>query len=363
MVVFVSSVRLGLEAERDALPGLISALGYEPKRFEDFTALPVPPRQACMEGVAAADIYLLLLGERYGDRMPDTGIAPTEEEFNAAVRKGIPVIVMLKAGVTMEPDQAAFARRVGNYQSGRFRDSFTSPTDLLTKVAGALRGLGQSPSHVNIEQLDQPVAVPWLAETGRSLPGRGTYSTTLEVHLIPIGASRLPAARLEEGRSQLISVGRKTSLFGDESAVSTGADIETVWAAVQGRGSAGSGIRLARSGAVSLWCELPRDSMGSLLSAASLTEHLATLIRTGAAILSPGSSVAVTAGLDPVAMAAEGDPSDLGKRTHATISQFATGGSIRLAPEAVVRQEQLEVAAKDLAYEVATRLIQAFRTG
>jgi hypothetical protein len=62
-------------------------------------------------------------------------------------------------------------------------------------------------------------------------------------------------------------------------------------------------------------------------------------------------------------MAAEGDPSDLGKRTHATISQFATGGSIRLAPEAVVRQEQLEVAAKDLAYEVATRLIQAFRTG
>src|ERR1700732_1651947 len=232
MVVFVSSVRLGLEAERDALPGLISALGYEPKRFEDFAALPVPPRQACMEGVAAADIYLLLLGERYGDRMPDTGIAPTEEEFNAAVRKGIPVIVMLKAGVTMEPDQAAFARRVGNYQSGRFRDSFTSPTDLLTKVAGALRGLGQSPSHVNIEQLDQPLAVPWLAETGRALPGRGTYSTTLEVHLIPIGASRLPAARLEEGRSQLISVGRKTSLFGGESAVSTRADIENVWAAV-----------------------------------------------------------------------------------------------------------------------------------
>ncbi|MDP9225118.1 MAG: hypothetical protein M3P18_14985 [Actinomycetota bacterium] len=38
MKVFISSVRRGLEAERDALPGLLAALGHEPKRFEDYSA-------------------------------------------------------------------------------------------------------------------------------------------------------------------------------------------------------------------------------------------------------------------------------------------------------------------------------------
>jgi hypothetical protein len=362
MVVFVSSVRRGLEVERDALPGLIRALGHEPKLFEDFTALPVPPRQACLDGVDVADVYLLLLGERYGDAMPDTGIAPTEEEFNAAVRKGIPVIVFRRSGVAMEPNQTVFAKRVEDYQAGRFRDSFSSPTDLLAKVAAALRQLHESPAAVTIQQLDQPVPVPWLGETGRSLPGRGTNSTTLEVHLIPVESPRLPASALEEGRGQLISVGRRTLLFGEEQAVNAGSDTETVWAAVQDRGSPGKGIRLSRSGVVSIWRELARDSLGSLLSIESLTDDLVAAIRIGAVVLRPSTMVALTAGLDPVAMAGEGDPGQLGKRTQATISRFATGGFIRLPPEVALPQPALDRAAKDVAQELAVRLLQAFRS-
>ena len=44
MKVFISSVRHGLDAERDALPGLIAALGHDPRRFEDYTAQPIPSR-------------------------------------------------------------------------------------------------------------------------------------------------------------------------------------------------------------------------------------------------------------------------------------------------------------------------------
>lgn len=361
MIVFISSVRRGLEAERDALPGLISALGHEPKRFEDFTALPVPPRQACMDGVGEADVYLLVLGERYGDRMPDTGIAPTEEEFNVAVRKGIPVIVLQKAAVEMESDQAAFAKRVEGYQAGRFRDSFSSPADLLAKVVAALRAVAESPTTVTLQPLDQPVTVPWLGETARSLPGRGTLSTTLEVHLVPVGAPRLPASTLEDGRRELVSVGRRTSLFGDEQAVNTGGDTESVWASVQHHGSPGAGVRLSRSGVVSLWKELERDSLGSILSISSLSDDLGAIIRVGAAVVRPTSLVAVTAGLDPVAMAAEGDKHDLGRRTHATMSRFASGGSIRLSPEAALQSRQLVDAARDVARELAIRLLQAFR--
>ena len=37
LVVFLSSVRRGLEQERDNLPALIQAIGHECKRFEDYT--------------------------------------------------------------------------------------------------------------------------------------------------------------------------------------------------------------------------------------------------------------------------------------------------------------------------------------
>lgn len=42
MRIFISSVRKGLEEERDALPGLIRALGHTPVLFEDFTAQTTP---------------------------------------------------------------------------------------------------------------------------------------------------------------------------------------------------------------------------------------------------------------------------------------------------------------------------------
>jgi hypothetical protein len=66
MRVFVSSVRKGLEEERDALPGLITAVGHTAVRFEDFSAQNEPSREACLKGVAESDIYILILGPRYG---------------------------------------------------------------------------------------------------------------------------------------------------------------------------------------------------------------------------------------------------------------------------------------------------------
>jgi hypothetical protein len=74
--IFISSVRSGLELERDALPGLIRALGHEPVRFEDFSAQAVPSRQARIEAVESSDAYLLLLGPHYGTTFPETRFQP-----------------------------------------------------------------------------------------------------------------------------------------------------------------------------------------------------------------------------------------------------------------------------------------------
>jgi hypothetical protein len=112
--IFVSSVRRGLEEERDALPGLISAIGHTPVRFEDFTAQPLPSRGDCLAGVATADAYLLILGPNYGYRCPDTGQSPTHDEWVAAQSAGIPRLVYRKQGVTFEAEHmtvAAILRR------------------------------------------------------------------------------------------------------------------------------------------------------------------------------------------------------------------------------------------------------------
>ncbi|MET8030791.1 DUF4062 domain-containing protein [Streptomyces avermitilis] len=62
MRIFISSARKGLEEERDALDGLVRALGHTPVRFEDFSAQTTPSREACLKALETADACLFLLG-------------------------------------------------------------------------------------------------------------------------------------------------------------------------------------------------------------------------------------------------------------------------------------------------------------
>jgi uncharacterized protein DUF4062 len=139
VIVFISSVRRGLESERGYLPSLLQASGYEARRFEDFSAQPSPSRDACLAGVEAADVYLLLLGEHFGEPLPDTGKAPTEEEFTVAKRRGIPILVFRKTGIDPGERQRDFIARAGDYQQGRFWKEFGDNGQLAVVVLQALR--------------------------------------------------------------------------------------------------------------------------------------------------------------------------------------------------------------------------------
>ena len=133
--------------------------------------------------------------------------------------------------------------------------------------------------------------------------------------------------------------------------------------AAQGRAASPTGVRLSRSGAVSIWRQLRADNLGTMISAESLTADIAELVRAGAAVLRSQTPVAVTAGLDPVGMAVEGDTRELGRRTTASISTFAMtgGGSLRLAAEVAAPAAELGRVATDIARELAVRVLQAFR--
>src|SRR4051812_14464769 len=109
MKAFISSVTAFLKEERNALPAFLQVADHEPLRFEDFSAQDRSSREACLRGVDAAEVYLLLLGPKYGDLLPDSGKAPTAEEFTRARQRGIPILVFNKdVDEPDEPAQAAF---------------------------------------------------------------------------------------------------------------------------------------------------------------------------------------------------------------------------------------------------------------
>lgn len=145
MRIFISSVRRGLEEERDALPGLIRALEHDPVMFEDFTAKSFPSRDACLQGVDSSDAYLLLMGEKYGDPLPETGQSPTHDEVVRAKHNGIARLVFVKSGVDMEPRQRELLDQLQAYSTGVFRGSFAYTTDLMTQVTAAVRDLENQP--------------------------------------------------------------------------------------------------------------------------------------------------------------------------------------------------------------------------
>jgi hypothetical protein len=140
--VFVSSVIGGFEAARQAAREAVESMGMRPAMAEMTGARPQSPQHALLGEVADADIYLLLLGARYGEP-GSSGISPTEEEFEEAKRHNKPIVI-LRQDVAMEPAQQEFLRRAGGgWEEGSLWDRFTDERDVGLKVVRALTDVRQ----------------------------------------------------------------------------------------------------------------------------------------------------------------------------------------------------------------------------
>ena len=139
--VFVSSVIEGYGDYRQAAYEAIELMDDRPIMAEHFGARPCSPGDACLTEVGQSDVYLLLMGARYGYKTPD-GISVTHAEFREAKATGKPILALIE-DVEMEPEQAAFRSEVEDYQTGVFRDTFVGPTEAKEKVIRALRRLEQ----------------------------------------------------------------------------------------------------------------------------------------------------------------------------------------------------------------------------
>lgn len=147
--VFVSSVMTGYEEYREAARAGIRQARCDAVLAEDFAAQGTSSRNACIDGVQSADALVLLLGPRYGWVAP-SGRSATEEEYQEAIRRHIPILVFVQDGISREPDQQGFVTKVEDYIHGHFRKSFQSPDDLrrLVKEAVMERDLEAVPQHL-----------------------------------------------------------------------------------------------------------------------------------------------------------------------------------------------------------------------
>src|SRR4051794_2978374 len=95
--IFISSVMRDFGDVRLAARQAVESLRQHPVMAEDFGAQPHSSQTACLEGVRASEVYVGIYGGRYGS-VARSGVSATEEEFNEARRRGLPILCFEQGG-------------------------------------------------------------------------------------------------------------------------------------------------------------------------------------------------------------------------------------------------------------------------
>ena len=154
-IVYLSSTRLDLSAERDAVTAALQKAKHDVRH--SYRASPEPVVKACIADVEASDVYLLLTAKRYGSRPPldnAEDLSITELEFRAARAAGKPVIALFQDNPVWEHTDYAKKDAVAIEKLERFHadvqktvtwDHFANTeqlnTAVLTGVTEAIRKL------------------------------------------------------------------------------------------------------------------------------------------------------------------------------------------------------------------------------
>jgi hypothetical protein len=104
---FVSSVMAEFEAERQAAVEALREVGLRPVIFEEFGGRDADPEQAYLSEVEASDIYIGILGKRYGKQLK-SGFSATHAEYIHAKQHGLRIAIWAMAAPDREGHQRSF---------------------------------------------------------------------------------------------------------------------------------------------------------------------------------------------------------------------------------------------------------------
>jgi hypothetical protein len=148
--VFLSSVATGIEPYREVAYHAIEGLErYHCVRMEDFGARADTPFAVCADRIRECDVFVGIVGQRYGSMAPDTGKSYSESEYDRAVELGKPRLMFLAPesfpvpANLIEPDevrerQAKFRAKVTSDSVVAF---FAEEQELAGRVIQAIHNL------------------------------------------------------------------------------------------------------------------------------------------------------------------------------------------------------------------------------
>ena len=164
--IFVSSVQKEFERERAAIKRMIESDPILKPHFKAFVfeidapAADKTTQQVYLKEIEKSDIYLVLIGNKYG-YCDEGGVSPTEQEFDRAKELGLTTLVMVRGrdDSKREEREARFLKKVSDgrvrHVSGEvYRDAWNWFDGFTGRVQGkraqkaALRGsLGSFPCY------------------------------------------------------------------------------------------------------------------------------------------------------------------------------------------------------------------------
>lgn len=137
--VFVSSVLAGMTAERQAVCDTVEDLGGRVSMFEHLGGRDDDAETAYLAGVQSSDVYVGILGERYGTPAP-SGYSATHAEYDEAVKSGLRISVW-STTAEMDGRQQDFLNEVRVFHT---TGNYSNPDELsaglnrrLTQLAAA----------------------------------------------------------------------------------------------------------------------------------------------------------------------------------------------------------------------------------
>lgn len=136
--IFLSSVVHGFEDYRSLARNAIEEAGHIPVLSEDTPSLDSTPLNACLDLIVSCDAFIAVLGEDPGF-VTESEKTVVEEEFDEAQRLGKPSLIFLMESEERDARQEKFVRKVSDFVTGRFRKTFTDPTELKEVILEALK--------------------------------------------------------------------------------------------------------------------------------------------------------------------------------------------------------------------------------
>ena len=181
--VFISSIQSGFEEVRAAARSGLESLGLRAVMAETVGAVAASPQRALLDRVAESDVLVLLVGPRYGARQA-SGLSATEEEFDEARRRGMPILVLRQEGA-LEPEQQEFlGRATGGWEAGMLYGTFRDAGDAGLAVVRGLTNLRERGERATLEPAAQARAGELAAAVQGQGYGRG--GSVARVVLVPL---------------------------------------------------------------------------------------------------------------------------------------------------------------------------------